>query len=1296
MFKFLTKPKFLKVIAMFLVLVFVVNVSGCVTDTSGENGVNDNIKNKHIGIGSNTVGYTVYGASTFEKMTEEIMMGYLLSGREFSLVVVPGKEDKDGNYVIKNNDNYLYQSALNGVLEYNDVTGQFVNPDRKFLLYYVTDVELLDWFENFAKSDNFMNKVADFTSADIDLGDPRRYKCEVLVNMGSGMNSYDFCQKILKNYKIIGQGSSKSYREGEGVFKDPLTGGMVLFFGYISIEGYITYEDIKNYRGSVVGNNLSDSCDDRNNDGKIECINYNPDELRAHDVQAYLRNEDYRRALKNTFEYTDSDLASPSIGLVNTLVGLHSETLLNQASIGYARLKTTYELLAQSLLLDYSSLGATKLSELETKMFEEIQRLIENIDTGDFDALEDLLEKLDTYNGAAEILTSMFYACVSGCDTDSPTYQYDPHTKLDEAAETEAFNIKMSVALQSRYNQIIDYPSVDNLLTGKSYGKNDYSINGGYRGNLNYDTALKLSKGEGTQETINNTDNSYLLLVTSSGFVLDRGTEEDQMTLGFSEMTDFSSVLAEMVRMDGCPSKSAALEMYNYLANLKIAIGTAMAVTGLAVAAAAAIAATVMTTANAVATSTVAVVICKIAGANAAAPYPGARIVSVVLIAIAALIFAGIGIFTAIKGAKEKARLKGMGASKENYCQTYAATFNFLFEKLELTIPVYHYKIPRETENPEYNKNLSVNYCAVDSYVYNSNSGYCELYGEKGTVVSQMKPISVPLYYYADVKKVSELELMGSPTLMFFNKGKLVDSIVGAATPDFIVEMLRLWGLLAMREIVYQAELLENEIKVYHTTNANARTHTIKSARYCVTADYNKNLYSTDNYPDSFCYSVNDSGELVDGSFQTSINKNYWDSSRGEIANILTTTYDDNFRSVIEGKIKKYPGYVNYFISTPGAKFASQKDKYNAKKVEDTVGMDVSIDESSNQIHVISTGENISYYSMYTYGDTRYYLVSGLVSGLDYTTIYSRSNLENKVYKVATVEGDITKFYIDKEEIAGNIQKEIVYTVILKGTEYIINGNNVLYHGAVVGKINKTKTEITIGSSVYKQFTINTKEVDKVVKMVKIDGVNYTIDGESVTLSNQVVGSINKEQTMITIDTQTYTSFEIIEYKLIDINGVNYKINNNKIYNMYDDLKGYIDSSSNKIIIDNVEYILDSEGIVKEAYSTLDFIRYINGEQVIFEDEKTVELPLYYLATIAEHPQKQGKKDGEYLYIRDDLWGKREKSLADDEVKEKDTAIKDSDTINYYSATIQIGTIILVLNDDGEATVTINWEKGGN
>ena len=44
----------------------------------------------------------------------------------------------------------------------------------------------------------------------------------------------------------------------------------------------------------------------------------------------------------------------------------------------------------------------------------------------------------------------------------------------------------------------------------------------------------------------------------------------------------------------------------------------------------------------------------------------------------------GIGIITLVNGLKEKARIKGLGASEENYCNNYVATINLLFESMPL------------------------------------------------------------------------------------------------------------------------------------------------------------------------------------------------------------------------------------------------------------------------------------------------------------------------------------------------------------------------------------------------------------------------------------------------------------------------------------------------------------------------------------------------------------------------------------------------------------------------------------
>ena len=195
MFKFLKKPKFLKIISFVLVMIFSINVAGCGRD----NGIAVSVKNRKVGMGNNTIGYTVYAESTFDPMTRDLFMGYLLNGREFTLVVVPGKEVTENDetvYKLKNEENLLFSAANAGILKYDEKTSSFVDPQKKLLLYYVTDVELNEWFDYFAKDDNFMSNALEFASAEHNLEKPSEFKCENLVNRGSGLNAQDFCQYI--------------------------------------------------------------------------------------------------------------------------------------------------------------------------------------------------------------------------------------------------------------------------------------------------------------------------------------------------------------------------------------------------------------------------------------------------------------------------------------------------------------------------------------------------------------------------------------------------------------------------------------------------------------------------------------------------------------------------------------------------------------------------------------------------------------------------------------------------------------------------------------------------------------------------------------------------------------------------------------------------------------------------------------------------------------------------------------------------------------------------------------------
>ena len=103
----------MKIVCFLLVAIFSINIAGCGYESNKV--PPSNIENSVVGVGSRTVGYRVYSQSTFDPMTEELFMGYLLSGRAFTLVVVPGTKDGD-DYVIKTENgeatNYLFNAAF--------------------------------------------------------------------------------------------------------------------------------------------------------------------------------------------------------------------------------------------------------------------------------------------------------------------------------------------------------------------------------------------------------------------------------------------------------------------------------------------------------------------------------------------------------------------------------------------------------------------------------------------------------------------------------------------------------------------------------------------------------------------------------------------------------------------------------------------------------------------------------------------------------------------------------------------------------------------------------------------------------------------------------------------------------------------------------------------------------------------------------------------------------------------------------------------------------------------------------
>lgn len=946
MYKLLKKPKFINIIAFILMLTFTINLYGC--STVDDNGVAPSgVKNQKLGIGRNIDGYTVYSEATFNAMTEDVFMGYLLGGKNFTLVVVPatGVVEEDDELIYSYSDeNKLLSSAEYGVYKYDESLANFVDYDQKVLLYYVTDLELLSWFNSFKKDDSFMKNALQFTKATTDIAAPSRYTCENLVNLGSGVNATTFCGTygqygdiysdseyrggIISSRKWDGYDSTDTYSHittvstTHTIFKDENTGGMILFFGDCSIEGYMTYEDIDSYTGSEVANNL-ENCSSSFSLDTIQPFDYKEALGTANNRSTIYTllsksvssggeygytvgflNEFYESTDKNNAKYEELKGDIISIATEQELFG----------KTGCERLKSSYKMIAAALRDDYRTdytQTAPKISEIKTLALKDKKSTDTKIkEKGE--AIYDIIEYLEGF---------------------------------DSMAKEEAFSIKFSVALFNRYNKVTNFSASSAI----SSGNNVTSLT-----ELNDSNAVSYVRG-------NADDSEYLVLVTADGFLLDRGTESDQIYMGASDMLGFSEVLQEMIRMDSCPNETVAGQMYNKLANLKIAAGIAIAVSGAVLAAAAVIGLVVCQ------------VIAKLAAVSLATPVPGGRIVALVLAVIAGLIAIGVGIYTLVKGLKEKARLKGMGASETNYCKTYMATFNFLFESLSLPINVYHYEIKEETD-ASLNSDLSINYCTNKNgneyqYLPKVNKNYCIRYTDSGKYEDESgkkyelgnRVVIIPLYKYANRDMSAKLNLEGCPALLYYKNGKLVDAIYGASTPEFIVEMLRIWGLLSFREMVYQTNVNKEgtTLSVSHTSNTNARTMKINSLQYCFNEKYGADLFSAKEE----CFASSSKTEVP-------INK-----SIDDIKTVLSKSTSD-LTNQLKG-IVETSTYLEYIKKYAAYKFIQLQREYKFTMLNQTFTGTYSINKQSiTYFDDQNQSKTLNYDKLIEYNNQRYIIIN--------------------------------------------------------------------------------------------------------------------------------------------------------------------------------------------------------------------------------------------------------------------------------------------------------------------------------
>ena len=271
---------------------------------------------------------------------------------------------------------------------------------------------------------------------------------------------------------------------------------------------------------------------------------------------------------------------------------------------------------------------------------------------------------------------------------------------------------------------------------------------------------------------------------------------------------------------------------------------------------------------------------------------------------------------------------------------------------------------------------------------------------------------------------------------------------------------------------------------------------------------------------------------------------------------------------------------------------------------------------------------------MYQDENVKYYLVKD--DATEIVTVYVRENEANETYAVATMKGNITEFYIEKND-------------------------------SIAGKLGD------------------------IVESIYVNGKTYTVKQNNVYLGGLKVGTIDRDNGTVVIANTEYTNVSITSYKPLTIGGNVYALIDGIIYDKRGSeplVIGYYDNVNNKVVINNIEYKVNEDGNVIRIYGTLDFIKYVIGAFAFDDCEQEVEIPIYYTATIREYSQSNsGCDDGEYKYER--------KCLADDDVKSDDKPVK-SDEEKYYSTNLEIGVIIITLDNNGQSVVQIKWYEGGN
>lgn len=268
---------FISIVVLFCIMVPF--LSACGSDY--DNGLPRSADSHVVGKGGNINAYTTYSQAKFMEMDQDMYYSYLMTARDFILVVLPegksdGDEDNGDERDFPDSTSKMFQAVYNGVTPYAEqiVQGNFTytNPEYKVLIYYVLVEDFLEWEKEASaakeKSEDFISRALDFmgpasNTVEHDMQNRMvNYTLKNVINMNGNVSECEFMPVVKSSgeyyvsndYGVPDKCKLNTDSMGNvikgNVIADVANGdidGVTLLYGNGGLTGYFTSDDLEDY-----------------------------------------------------------------------------------------------------------------------------------------------------------------------------------------------------------------------------------------------------------------------------------------------------------------------------------------------------------------------------------------------------------------------------------------------------------------------------------------------------------------------------------------------------------------------------------------------------------------------------------------------------------------------------------------------------------------------------------------------------------------------------------------------------------------------------------------------------------------------------------------------------------------------------------------------------------------------------------------------------------------------------------------------------------------------------------------